>query len=129
MPHLKQHPVNALQLVEQLRTLIQSQPPHAGTVKEIADVKELAKELRKDREFTHTILLAVLNQYPVPVAIFKQWASYPVLNAAERAGQVALERRNGKVLITPEAFFAWFRSLPAQTKRTKRSRSSDPAKP
>ncbi len=119
MKRLQQRPT-PLELIEQLRAFIlNAQTAQAGNADQIATVKQLAKELREERKHMQTMLLAVLSDQPVPVSMFKPWASYWAVNKAERDGALTLERRNKKLLIAPSAFFAWFNATPTESKKPK----------
>jgi hypothetical protein len=113
MKRLKQKATPA-QLVEQLKAALHSQPAAIGD-KEINRAEELGNVMRKHGEYLQAMLLAALDDRPVPIALFKPWCSYPPIRNAEIAGKLTLERRNGKVLVTPSDFFAWFNTLPTKT--------------
>ncbi len=85
----------------------------------IPRVETLAKELARDRKYTTTIMLAVLNDAPVPVKVFSPWMSYARLNHLERAGTVKLTRKNGKVMLRASEFFELINQLPEDKRRSK----------
>jgi hypothetical protein len=70
--------------------------------------------------------IAILGDHPLPIAFYEPWASYMTIFKAERAGTLTtVERRNGKLLLTPANFFAWFGSIPADKRRKAHNRKSE----
>jgi hypothetical protein len=103
-----------------IRAVIDEQAVAAATNGTSAQrVEDLTKELARDRKYTITIMLAVLNDAPAPVKVFSPWMSYPIINKHERAGKITLTRKNGKILLRASEFFELLNRLPEDKRRSK----------
>lgn len=86
-----------------------------------ADLDALTKltvQLEEKSKKAQAWIIASLGNYPLPISFYEPWACYQTLYLAETAGTLTtIERKNGKLLLTPANFFAWLDSLPAQQRR------------
>jgi len=115
---LKNNPLPPEELIEALRASLAFYRTVDVNPEEVAKLEAVAEALREDRKATQTLVLAAIQDQPCPIAFFKPWCSYPRIYIAERAGELTtIVRRNGKILIKPSDFFAWFSSIPTDARR------------
>lgn len=64
----------------------------------------------------HAFSLAVMADEEMPISLLRPWASYESFRKWEKAEKITLTRRNGKVCVRPSVFFAFWKTLPDETK-------------
>ncbi|RMH26831.1 MAG: hypothetical protein D6692_08525 [Planctomycetota bacterium] len=62
-------------------------------------------------QHTHRLVLALLQDDPVPISLLRPFASYEQFRVWERQGRIRLTRANRKVCVKPGEFFDLWRSL------------------
>lgn len=91
-----------------------------------ADLDALAKledKLEEKIKEAQAWLIAIPGDNPLPISFYEPWTSYMTINRAELAGSLTtVERRNGKLLLTPTNFFAWFNTIPADKRKVAHNR-------
>ena len=110
---------DALRSLEEVRAVLVQRIEHPANPSDVASLIALRREIEQDRREAQALVLAVLQDQPCPIALYRPWMSRVTFWNQEQAGKVTLERRNGKLLLRPSDFFKLFASMPAQKKAAK----------
>lgn len=88
--------------VEQFLTGLPSGPPPVS----LNAAKPGQQSTERDRSF----VLAMLSDEPVPISLFRPWASYSQFKRWQKAKLISLHKANGKLCCRPKEFFRFWRT-------------------
>lgn len=77
----------------------------------LSKLEKLIADVERERAMAAAMLTALLHDKPVPITVFKPWASRQSFYTWSREGRLNVERINKKNCVKPSEFFALLETI------------------